>query len=144
MAKTWSIDALAAERPIRESLATHGPLPKDGWWFPDFVPKWARVLPRELYASVYTACSIRWEIEHSIRQTQSYKSGSDKRKAGRPPLTDEQEDMEFLGQVEATKMVEAEQGRPDGDTRILRQILGKQDVTKDRARLNRIRKKLGI
>lgn len=133
--KTWSIDELALEAPVRKSRGG-GVLPKDPeWWFPPYVPAWARMLPRYLYGAVFEMSSYAWEVEHALRHEKRVPRGR-----GRPRLTSQDEDMVFRLQVHATIKMLKEEGRPATEVDALRRITGKKDVGAERTRLYRIKR----
>lgn len=133
--KTWSIDELALEAPVRKSRGG-GALPKDpDWWFPPYVPAWARMLPRELYSAVFGMSSYAWEVEHALRNEKRVPRGR-----GRPRLTSQDEDMVFMLQVHATVKMLKEEGRSATEVAALRRMTGKKDVGAERTRLYRIKK----
>ena len=133
-----SIDELVAEqdsRPTRKSLGSQV-LPKDpDWWFPPYVPAWARMLPRDLYRAVFEISSYRWEVRHALRREKRVPRGR-----GRPRLTSQDEDMVFMLQVHATIKMLKEEGRPATEAAALRRMTGKKDVGPERTRLYRIKK----
>lgn len=123
---------MAEDPPVRKSRGTEGILPADGWWFQDYVPKWARLLPRATYEAVFASQSAIWEIKHALKGI--------RRGRGRPRLTVEEEDGKFLLQVEVEKLLMHQEGCRVTETGALRRLTGKKDVETERARVNRIRK----
>lgn len=123
---------LAAEAPVRKSRATGRPVPADGWWFPDFVPAWARVLGREQYAALFNLSSARWELEFNWK-----KSGGDKPLRGRPRLTSEEDDLRFILEVESVRQVLDVEGKRPSVVGALKIITGKAKVGAERARYMR-------
>lgn len=133
--KLWSIEELALEAPVRKSRGG-GALPEDpDWWFPPYVPAWARMLPRDLYAAVFGMSSYVWEVEHALRHEKRAP-----RRPGRPRLTSQDEDMVFMLRVHATIKMLKEEGRPATEVAALRRITGKKVVGAERTRLYRIKR----
>ena len=133
--KTWSIDELALEAPVRKSLGG-GILPKDpDWWFPPYVPAWARMLPRYLYGAVFEMSSYAWEVDHAFRRQKRVPRGR-----GRPRLSTKDEDMLFMVRVYATIEMLKGEGGPATEVAALRRITGKKNVGAERTRLYRIKR----
>lgn len=133
--KTWSIDELAQEAPVRKSRGG-GVLPKDpDWWFPPYVPAWARMLPRDMYSAVFGMSSYAWEVDYALRREKRIP-----RARGRPRLTTKQEDMVFMLRVDATIEMLRQERQPATESDALRRITGKKDVGAERTRLYRIRR----
>ena len=133
--RIWSIEELALEAPVRKSRGG-GALPKDpDWWFPPYVPAWARMLPRDLYGAVFGMSSYRWEFDYALRREKRVPRGR-----GRPRLTSQDEDMVFMLQVLATIRMLKEESQPATEVAALRRMTGKKDVGAERTRLYRIKR----
>jgi hypothetical protein len=131
--KQISMDELTREMaPVRKSREGY-PLPKDpDWWFPSYVPAWARMQSREMYGILHSALSTSWQIAEVLRRT--------KAPVGRPRKTTDEDDERFLLDVEACKAALRSTGRRATDVAALRIVMAKEHVEAERVRYHRLRK----
>jgi hypothetical protein len=135
--RSLSIEELTAEMrepSVRQSLGG-GVLPKDpDWWFPKYVPAWARMLPRELYAAVFNISSAKWQVEGVWRRS---KRG---RKPGRPRHNTPEEDLRYFFEVEGKRRLLASSGKRGTVVATLQAMYKKKNVGAERGRYIRARK----
>ena len=131
--KPISMEELTREMaPVRKSREGN-PRPEDpDWWFPSYVPAWARMQSREMYGLLHSALSVSWQVAEVLRRTKPL--------MGRPRKTTDEEDQRFLIEVEACKEALRSTGKRVTDIAALRVVAGKQDVEAERIRYHRLRK----
>lgn len=117
------------------------PTPPDlDWWFPPYVPAWARMLPRSIYEGALKGQRDAWIAEYKALLEQWRVAKEKSRGPGRPKDTTSQEDWEFYFTVHRAWVEIQKSGKKPGIPQAIRRAFPQGDTERLRARLNRIRK----